>query len=225
MIISDVNQNSHETFDEMWKDIEEHPTFRECIFCGLDKIKNKGSRQHTINATTDYKQNRIRTILKIESCTEKLLKVQNLTCISYHPTCLAKYEHKLFYGDRISKKTRAKPLNNWTLRRTVHENAIDAVRSFVDEKIIAHKEVHALADIHQLYLSVFNEEAAKAKTNLEHTSYTRQHLCTKLLITVPNLTKTVYKKRTFLHRDDLSLDELCAKGFKAGDDCLSQKRN
>lgn len=136
------------------------------------------------------------------------------------PSCLTEYEHKLFYGQRANKRSDANPIESWALRRESHDISFATVKKFVDEKLVDDRQVHSLTNIYQLYTSSFNEELSKRGCKLNHTSYTRQHLCTKLLEAKPILTKTIFKNRTFLHLNDLSLNELCAQSFQAEGDSL-----
>lgn len=155
---------------------------------------------------------------------EKLQQIQHASDISYHSSCLAEYEHKASFGCRPSKKSSSSELNVWAIRRVVHNKTFARVTEHVDEKLVRDRQVLALKDIFQMYSSLFEEEIAPYKQQSNKASYTGQHLCSKLLEKFPSLTKTVYKMRTFLHRADLELNELFAKGFQAEDNLMPQIR-
>lgn len=215
-----TGKNDEQQLDEnnMWENLDSNHT--ECILCDRNQRRRKGLSKNTVKATTDSMKKRIIAILEFGNHTEKVHKVRNSTSISYHSSCFAEYEHKLFYENRI--KTTSNPLNIWTTSRLAHEKSFAAVKDFVNEKLVDAREVHSLRYVHRLYSSFFDEEFAKHQAKLCPTSYTRQHLCTRLLSAIPNLTKTVYKQRTFIHRNDLNLCEILASGFRIEDDLLAQ---
>lgn len=202
----------------MWENLDSSQT--ECIFCDRNQRRRKGLSKNTVKATTDSMKKRIIAILEFGNRTEKVHKVRNSKSISYHSSCFAEYEHKLFYENRV--KTTSNPLNIWATSRLAHEKSFEAIKKFVNENVVDGREVHSLRDVYQLYSSLFDEEFAKHQPTLCSTSYTRQHLCTRLLNAIPNLTKTVYKQRTFIHRNDLDLCEILASGFRLEDDLLAQ---
>lgn len=71
----------------------------------------------------------------------------------------------------------------------------------------------SMRDIYASYEAVFNDQQTKNKLDLSDTKYQSQHLLKKLFEAIPQLTKTVYKKRIYLHSNDLSADEILEKGF------------
>lgn len=117
-IISD--ENFDPICDEMWDDVDDSLTKPNCIFCERIQLKRKGSHQNTKRAESNFKKDRIREILQIENCTAKLCRIQQATSISYHPSCLTEYEHKLFYGQRANKRSDASPIESWALRVSRH---------------------------------------------------------------------------------------------------------
>lgn len=194
----------------MWKDIGD-----ECIFCGRDL------RKHTSRAKSHSKKDRIRLILTTENCAEKLCKVENATTISYHPSCLAEYDHRMFYEVRATKNP-ATSLNFWATRRLAHDKSFAEITTIIREKVIEGRHVYALQDIYQLYLSLFQEEAVKNQLKSDILSYDKRYLCARLMESFPRLAKTIFKKRTFFHPIDMSLSELLTKGCSAEDDFISQ---
>lgn len=202
----------------MWENLDSSHT--DCIFCDRNQRKRKGLFKDTVKASTDSMKKRITAILEFGNFTEKMHKVRNSTSISYHSSCFAEYEHKLFYKNRI--KTTSNPLNIWTTSRMFHEKSFAEIKNIINEKAVDGREVYSLRYVHQLYLSLFDEEAVKHQAKLCSTSYTRQHLCDRLLSAFPTLTKTVYKQRSFIHRNDLNLCELLASGFRTEDNFLAQ---
>lgn len=200
----------------MWEYIDD-----DCIFCGRYLRKRKGLIQNTSRATSDLKKKRICQILTIENCVEKLCRVENASSICYHRSCLAEYDHKLFYEVRAAKKP-ATSLNIWTTRRLAHDKSFSEIRTIINEKVIVGRHVFALQDIFHLYLSLFQEEAAKNQLKSDISSYDKRYLCARLMESFPKLSKTIFKNRTFLHLNDMSLSELLTKGCRAEDLFISQ---
>lgn len=216
VIILGVNDNHVEMWEYLADDSDE------CIFCDRSLLKWKGRYQKNLRATSDLKKSRIREILQIEQLSEKLSKIQHATSITHHQRCLAKKEHKLFYESRVIKASKVGGINNWAIRNITHQKSFAEVKKFVIEKLVDDRQVHALRDIYQLYLTLFDEECTNHQPKSTHSKYSKHHSCAKLLEVVPGLTKTVFKNRTYLHRNDLTVSKLLSEGFKARDDFLSQ---
>lgn len=202
----------------MWQNLDSY----ECIFCDRIILRHHGRIQKAMKTTSDVKISRIREILEIDSSDYKLSQIQDATSIFHHQRCLAKNEHKIFYKDRVCKGKKANGINNWAIRRVAHDKSFAEVKKFVVQKLVEGREVHALRDIFQLYLSLFDEECINHPPKSTHSTCTRQFLGEKLLADIPGLTKTVFKNRTFLHRTDLSISELLSEGVKDEKEFLSQ---
>lgn len=181
-------------------------------------------RQVALRTKSSTKKSRIFEILRIENLTLKLERIEGANAISYHASCLAKYENKLIFQDRQRcKDGDVSLLNDWVYRRNIHEKAFKKMTEFIEENLMKEKEIHMLADIYNLYLTLFEEENTERRMNLNHTSsYTRYHLLKKILEIFPNVTKSVYKNRIHLHRKDLSLDEIYSIGFERAGNSLSK---
>lgn len=206
--------------DDKWEDCYDE----ECIFCEKIIYRHNGIRQKTIKAKSIEKRNRICEILRFEHFALKLEMIKSSNTASYHPSCLSKYENKLFFQDgQRSKKSGVNLLNDWVYRRNVHEKASKKVMEFIEENLINGKQILALSDIYNLYLSLFEEENTENRMNLKDvSSYQRHHLLKKVLETFPILTKTIYKNRIHLHRKDLNLNEIYSSGFEHAGNSLSK---
>lgn len=209
--------------DVMWRDVECDSTKAECVFCDRLLRKRNGKNRGTVQTVSEDKRNHIRNILHIENSDEKLHKIEDNKPINFHESCLAERNHKLFYKDRANKKTEVHASNNWDLLRLAHEKTFDGIKEFVLNNVICAKRVCALKIIYDMYKASFDEVIAEIqpKSHLDTSAYKQQHLCKKLLNTIPNLSKVVYKSRTFLHLSDLDLAELYAN-LTQPDDTFSQ---
>lgn len=165
--------------------------------------------------------NRIRETLLIENRADKIEKIKNDTSINYHESCLAERDHKLFYKDRRNRKTGVHPINNWEHLRCAHEKAFGEIKQFVYESVIRDKCVHSMKSIYDMYKVFFDEASAqirsKSKSDFIKSTYKQQHLCTKLLETIPSLSKAVYKNRIFLHLSDLNFADMFTSITQQGD--------
>lgn len=215
---ADIDQTG--IYIEDWEDIGD--VSKKCVFCeSVFRTKNR-LYQSCKRTKSGAKRSSIRQILQIENSTEKLQEIEDSTYISYHSSCLSEYEHKLFYEKRSNISSATTTSNVWSYRRILHEKSFKKVIEYVNEKLIEEKGVRNLADIYSLYSSVFREENTEGRLNLNHTVYTRSHLLKKIFRKFPNLSKTVYKHRTYLHRSDLSIEELHQIGFGTDGDLLSK---
>lgn len=176
--------------------------------------------QYPLKAVSLAKKSRIREILSVEDC-KKLSEIQDAVTINFHATCLSKYEHKLFYADRMFEWKKACSRNNWANRRRIHEKSFADIVKIVTEKLVDDRQVYALRNVYQQYLSLCAEYSKAVQPQLNHASYSKIHFCNQLLIKLPVLTKTIFKNQTFLHRDDLSVSELMSTAFHA-EEALSQ---
>lgn len=198
---------------------------KECIFCERVFRKRKRLFQYVVSAKTEGKMDRIYQILRIEGRAHKFDKIQGAQYVNYHQTCLSEYEHKLFYTDHPKKTSDNNTSNVWTYRRGIHEKSFARVKQYVQEALIDAKGVRHLAEVYNVYSSMFQEENTERRANLNHTVYAPHHLLKKILHAFPDLTKSTYKNRTYLNRKDLSIEELHKFGFTPQDDFLSKIRS
>lgn len=219
--IPNILDNADIHKEENWEDISVFSD--DCIFCNRKFRKRNRSLQTTIRAKTVTKMNRICEILQIENSTQKHQDIEGSASITYHQSCLAEREHKLFHKSRSTLGMKAPSI--WLARKELHDESFARVNEFVEKNIIKEKRVHNLAEIYDLYSSVFQEVNVERRLNLVETVYARHHLLRKILKSCPELDRTVFKNRTYLHRKDLSIAELFEIGFTSENETLSKIRS
>lgn len=153
---------------------------------------------------------RIVDTLRYLNLQNKINETENLDAISYHSSCLAEKEHKLSLSRKSLKVTSTHEKVDSDAFRKTEENMISTV--------IDKREIRALSDIYQLYTALIQE----LSSNSQEPALSPQGLLKKLLRKSTLLTKTVYKNRTFVHRHDLTLDEIYSKGFNQKTDLINQ---
>lgn len=103
--------------------------------------------------------------------------------------------------------------SEWTDRRSIQSTVFLKIQKHITDTLIYKNEVSALTDIYALYEAIFVEEKLKSSAGLSETKFMKHHLLKKLLESFPELSKTVYKNHTFLHKRDLPLSVIHARGF------------
>lgn len=192
----------------------------ECVFCSRFLRRRNGHTQNLIQVETDEMKVRISEILKIQGLEEKANQVEITEHIFYHKSCLTELDYKLLISPK--KANEPKKQTKWTEHRKIHSSVFSKMKNYVNEYLIEKKEILALADVHNRYSALFQEELCQASYSSIETKYTAQMLLKKLFDSFPQLTKTIYRNRTFLHREDLTEFEIFAKGFEREDDFLNQ---
>lgn len=146
--------------------------------------------------------------------------------IFYHRSCLAKRDHKLFYRSNQTANRTHDVLNNWSRIRLVHEETFFEIKKFMLDKVIRDKHVYALKSIYEMYKDLYDEITKKnyPKIYLSNSSYKQQHLCSKLLEDIPELCKSIFKGRTYLHLNDIGLNDLVTNLSREAD-ALSRVRS
>lgn len=188
--------------DDQWFDIVETS---KCIFCNQQYRRRKNVHQKLTKTISTKKIDRIFRLLNMLSLTNKLEEFRNARFISYHVLCLTEIERKLM---NLSIDIKEKPCD-LSSRKSIH-----TVKIYLEEKLIEQNDVCALTDIYNMYKALFEEARIQKGMDLFQLPYKAQHLLKTIFDKVPNLTKTVYKNRIFIHKTDLSIDELYQKGFQ-----------
>lgn len=192
-----------------------------CIFCDRKFRKVKNSNQPVTTTTLFSKKEQIHLLLQDLNLQEKVDQNENAESICYHTSCLSERLYNYMKIHSPKKPTIVKQ-SAWSSKRTVHSVAFSKLAVIINETLCERDGVRALSDIYANYEAIFNEE--KRKLNAEEFDYgfKQHHLLKKILEHFPNLTKTVYKQRTFVHKDSLSFDRLCAIGFEGDNDLMAQ---
>lgn len=183
-----------------------------CVFCDRGVRKVKGRRELIRKSKLTSKTQAILNVLSLANMVEKINQLQTASSISYHSTCLSEYEYKLLEF-RSQKKTTSKSNTDWADRRSVHSITFAKIQKHINDTLIDKNEISALASIYELYEAIFEEEKLKSNVNLYDAKFLKHHLLKRMLESFPALTKTVYKNQTFLHKRDLPLDVIYARGF------------
>lgn len=208
-------QLAHDNDEESWIDMDKKADVTstpECMFCSRRLRWRNGIYQKLTEAISLEKKNQIFDVLeqlnqknKTENCEPESQKPKR---VYYHLSCLSSHEHKFRKANKGEKVV--------SNREKSHSAAFSKIKDDVNATIIEKKEIRSLKDIYQMYVALFQEEGRGGET------YTSQNLLNRLLKSFPSVTKTIYKKRTFLHRADLSNEEIFSKGFEQDSDLILQ---
>lgn len=190
-----------------------------CIFCDRRFRKLKRNSQTVTKTSLVSKKQQILKILRILNMQEKIDRFQDAPHLFYHAACLSEYQYKYFK----SPSPKIKTVNtDWANIRSIHSATFLKIEKNITGTLIEQNGVTALSDIYGLYEAMFEEEQLKSKLDLSELKLKQQHLLKKLLERFPALTKTVYKNRTYLHKADLSTQEIYRKGFERNEDWQSK---
>lgn len=175
---------------------------------------SKNSSQSVTTTTAFAKKNQILHILTIMNEHEKLVKLKTASSMHYHTACLSEHEYK-HVKSQTPKKMPTTTQSDWATKRNIHAEVFSKFAESMNEILIEKGGVKSLTDIHATYKGMFEEATFKLKSNQSESAFLPQHLLKKLLERFPALTKTVYKNRTYVHRDDI-----CLKNISIGIDAL-----
>lgn len=113
---------------------------------------------------------------------------------------------------------------NWKNVRDINSIVFSQLSLYLGEKISEKREIVALRDIYNHYISLFTEEKCQSHRESTETSMQAHHLSEKILKSDTKIAKTLYKNRVFLHPQDMGLDEMLSKGFELEDDISTKIR-
>lgn len=204
--------------DAMWIDVEDIP--KQCVFCDRQIITRYGKKQKTTKAESDTKKINILEILRSSTLHHKADEMKNAKYINYHLTCFAQRENKLLKNSSSKNISTVHQVKE--VYRGIHSEIFSQVKSHVNDTVIEKSEVRPLSDIFMMYSALFDEAKLRNNCDSYETSFKPQHLLKNLLHCFPDLSKTVYKNRIFLHRKDLTMEELLAKGFQTQEDLTTR---
>lgn len=208
------NQND----DEMWIDeIESNDVeiTTGCIFCTRQIRRRNGVNQKVIKSASESKKARIFEILTSFNQQSKVNGFKNAKPVSYHSSCLTEIEHKISMANKtVMKKSD---------RQKIHSESLSKVMESVKTTLIEKHEIRMLVDIYNDYVAFFQEQNSEM-ISFEPVVLQSQYLLQKILQTFPILAKTVIKNRIYLHRRDLPVEEIYAKGFQQEDSIARIKK-
>lgn len=187
-----------------------------CVFCCKQHRRRNGNHQNLIQVGSSDLKHRIFQILEVQGLHERANSVEITQQIFYHKACLNELDYKLLESPKKANNPREQ--SKCMDQRKIHSSVFSKIKNYVTHELIEKKEIRALSDIHVIYCALFEEEKIKCAHDSIETKYTAQHLLKKLLDSVSNLKKIVYKNRTFLHRSDLTQLEILSIGFQREDD-------
>lgn len=167
-------------------------------------------------------KHRILEILKAQGEQEKANSIETAQQIHYHKTCLSELDYKLLQSPKKANKPKVQ--SNWAEKRTIHSLVFKKITKYVTEELIGNKEVRALTDIYFMYSALFEEEKTKIAPDSDETKFTAQHFLKKLHDSVPDLTKIVYRNRTFVHFSKLTQSEIFSNGFQKENEFADQMK-
>lgn len=195
----------------MWDDIEQQESdlnsLPGCIFCLRIHRKRNGAFTKLTKVTSDSKRNRIIEILRAQNEEQKLERVKKSTFVNYHLCCLAEIEHKLSTSNKNAKQV--------STHNEIHLLALARVQENVVQTIIENSKVRALSDVYQYYVAFFEDEKIQTEPIAKP-----QNLLSKLLQSCAQLAKTVFKNRTYLHRRDMTFEEVYTNSYQAKEETM-----
>lgn len=208
---------------------------KDCIFCNRRILTLRGKRHETTSKTQGSKRKEdIIRLLKVSNSTPKIRICEAAEYITYHKTCFAKMESKHMRNcdgiethDECSSDTNTEENNsnlNWKNVRDINSIVFSQLSLYLGEKISEKREIVALRDIYNHYISLFTEEKCQSHRESTETSMQAHHLSEKILKSDTKIAKTLYKNRVFLHPQDMGLDEMLSKGFELEDDISTKIR-
>lgn len=196
----------------MWEDIEELSSNNECIFCDKRILRRNGTNQKLIKVASNEMKTRILEILGLQNLQEKINRAESENAVYYHLKCLGERDYKFIQSPK--KRLTPKKQSVWSIQRDIHSIAFPLIKKHVAEGVIDKKEVLTLTEIFNVYSAIFEEKKIHLGVLSSETKFKAHHLLNKLLQSLPALAKTVYKNRTYMHRNDLTIEEILSKVFE-----------
>lgn len=176
----------------------------------------RGRRETCVKTTSAQKIEVIIRILKHQKSETKVQYCETAEYVMYHKTCFNQSNIKL--NNSVEKTASISQDNNWKDVRDIHLTVFKQLVSYLSQKIIAKREILALADVYKYYMRLFTEEKSSSHRESAEISFKSQHLLDKILKGVPDVSKTTYKNRVFLHERNMDYQEMLTKGFEREDD-------
>lgn len=128
--------------------------------------------------------------------------------IYYHVSCLN--DRKYQFKKQITPKKSPHSIS----KRPINLIAFEKLTKNLTETVIEKDEIRPLSDIYSTYKAIFEEEKLQSNSDANESMYQSQYLLEKILQSIPTVTKTVYKQRTYVHKAELTLAEIYKKGFE-----------
>lgn len=151
--------------------------------------------------------------------------MNGLESINYHVSCFADLNYKYSHKKSPTKKRLSNQQSEWANRRNIHSIAFEKLELWLKKTLIEGNGVQALSDIHEMYVALFDEHKIQKEPHSSEIEFKAHHLFRKISEKIPSLTKSLYKNRTYVHKKDLSIDEIYAQVFQKKDDWNKQIRS
>lgn len=188
---------------------------KECIFCDHRIKRIRGRNESCVKATSSQKIEDIARILMVQQLETKVQFCQTSQYVMYHRICFQQFSKLEQKPDEIAN---AELNQDWKNLRDIHSTAFKQLKLYLTEKILQAREILALSDVHNYYMRLFIEVQSSSHPELAQSAYKPQHLLDKILKEFDSISKIVYVNRTYLHPDDMQIEEMLAKGFERKDD-------
>lgn len=193
---------------------------RDCIFCNRRNRIIRGKGEKVVKTTTSARKSHIFHVLKYFQLQSRIEQFKNAAYIMYHVSCFNDYKYKVTKASIVAEYFQ--PLTGWSEIRNIHATVFSKFEPYLVERIVSNREIVALSDVYSYYSKLYAEEQLSSYPETKELSMKSHHLLKKIFAAFPVITKTVYKSRTFLHRNDMQIDEIFSKGFTKEND-LSTK--
>lgn len=162
----------------------------------------------------------ITRILEVQKLPMKVKFCETAEYVMYHKSCFQKNSKTNQNVDEEPTNLQQDPAvgNEWKNLRHIHSAVFKQLVPYLNEKMVENRKILALSDVHNHYMRLFTEEKSLLHRESTESSLKPQHLLEKILKACTNITKIVYKNRTYLHPRNMELEEILAKGFEREDD-------
>lgn len=121
-----------------------------------------------------------------------------------------------------SDETENLAVNDWQDLRNIHSAAFTQLELYLAEKILTERRILALTDVYNYYMRLFTEEKSLSHKESIQLSFKPHHMLEKILMALTSIRKIVYMNRTYLHPEDMKMDEILEKGFTREDDLTTK---
>ena len=143
-----------------------------CLICSSGRKKVKGKEQKLINVETSEFQEKVMQYATWFQDQPMLTKITAVDLTfkeaKYHGVCRVKYqsETKSTLGRKTSlNATFSHSHSLWHKERKAHAEAFNALKIYIEDRILEKKEVHLLVDISSYYLAILQDTV---DTDLKH---------------------------------------------------------
>ena len=203
-----------------------------CLFCCSQRKKFKGVDQKLLHVTEDSLQSSIEGYAKDMNDEEMLIRMSTIDFstkeVKYHKVCRTNYQNRAYAVncEREKKnpaagKTEIETANgessssgssNWHTERHLHNQAFQALKTYIGDTIVDKKEVHLLSDLNSYYESILRDIGGP---DAKHMKSSAQRLEKKIHKKLPYLAieKGKTKRGNVVYLSTLSKEEALRKQY------------